>query len=136
MSSDRGADGRLGEALAAWLEEVEGGSAPDEGDFLRRYPDVADELRRYLADWRRFHRTAGPGPARDAGATEAAAPAAGGNTAVPPAAPGRPLGDYNLLREVGRGGMGVVYEAEQLSLGRRVALKVLPFAATMDERQL
>jgi serine/threonine protein kinase len=46
------------------------------------------------------------------------------------------LGDFQLVREIGRGGMGVVYEAEQISLGRRVALKVLPFAAALDARQL
>ena len=46
------------------------------------------------------------------------------------------LGDFRIIREIGRGGMGVVYEAEQLSLRRRVALKVLPFAATLDSRQL
>ncbi len=46
------------------------------------------------------------------------------------------LGDYKLLREVGRGGMGVVYEGHQISLNRRVAVKVLPCARAMDSRQL
>jgi tetratricopeptide (TPR) repeat protein len=46
------------------------------------------------------------------------------------------LGDFRIVREVGKGGMGIVYEAEQISLRRRVALKVLPFAATMDPRHL
>jgi tetratricopeptide (TPR) repeat protein len=46
------------------------------------------------------------------------------------------LGEFKLVREIGRGGMGVVYEAIQLSLGRRVALKVLPTAAGVDTKQL
>ena len=48
----------------------------------------------------------------------------------------RNLGDYQLIREIGRGGMGVVFEARQISLDRCVALKVLPFAAMLDHRQI
>src|SRR5207249_5783808 len=48
----------------------------------------------------------------------------------------RQLGDFRIIREIGRGGMGIVYEAEQVSLGRHVALKVLPAHHLLDARQL
>lgn len=55
---------------------------------------------------------------------------------TPAGQPAQILGDFRLVRQIGRGGMGVVYEAEQISLDRRVAVKVLPFAGALDERQL
>jgi serine/threonine protein kinase len=94
----------------------------DLDELLRVHPEHAEELKRLL-----------PAIGLLADLSRSA------SRPIPVGGEGDPLGelgDFRLIREVGRGGMGVVYEAEQISLRRRVALKVLPFAATMDPRQL
>jgi serine/threonine protein kinase len=114
------------EYQAAW----KAGRRPERGDYLARHADIAPALAECL-DGLDFIQDAAPRLQESAGALAAAGAALAG---AGPAA--GTLGDYRLLREVGRGGMGVVYEAEQTSLGRRVALKVLPFAAALDARRV
>jgi serine/threonine protein kinase len=118
----------LSAALVACLEAIDGGRPPDRQELLARYPRFADELVKFLDDQERVERCAAPLRAAVDGRSPAEAAM---HLSVP-----TELGDFRILREVGKGGMGVVYEAEQVSLRRRVALKVLPFAATMDPRHL
>jgi tetratricopeptide (TPR) repeat protein len=115
----RAEDARIVRALEEYLAAARAGQPPDRADFLARHADVAEALVPCL-DGLHLVETASVGVPR--------APASDGQ---PPSL----LGDYRILRELGRGGMGVVYEAEQVSLRRRVALKVLPLAVTLDSRQ-
>jgi serine/threonine protein kinase len=127
MSADD--DPRLDEPLREYLAALEAGQPVDRGEFLGRHPDIAAVLRECLDGMEFIHAAArqlchpGPDPNADG------VPGALGEC------PMASLGDYRVVCEVGRGGMGVVYEAVQISLERKVALKVLPFAAAIDPKQ-
>jgi WD40 repeat protein/serine/threonine protein kinase len=125
MSDGRNSDAnsmeaRVAEAVNAFTDRLRQGERPDIEEYARRHPAIADLLRQVLP------------------ALQVLAPEDGDGDvlSIPAEEPMGCLGDFRIRREVGRGGMGVVYEAEQISLRRRVALKVLPFAATMDPRQM
>ncbi len=127
-------DPRVIRALEEYLEAIESGERPNRHAFLARHGDIADALARCLDGMEALHVAVSP-----SSAPRILSPSAGGQAEAPPAGtwgPGSMVGDFRIVREVGRGGMGIVYEAEQVSLGRRIALKVLPFAFTLDARQL
>ena len=109
----------LDDLLAEISMKLHAGEAVDLEAYTCRYPGLAKPLRRMLPA---MHALA------DLGLSAVGSPP---GTSPPEPRDGLAgcLGDFRILREIGRGGMGVVYEAEQISLGRRVALKVLPFAA-------
>ncbi|CAA9429384.1 MAG: serine/threonine protein kinase [uncultured Phycisphaerae bacterium] len=136
---DETTDPRVVAAMQEYLAVIEAGGYPNRREFVARYSDVADELSECLQVLAFIH-SAAPGITAGAAAPDAPDDIDPGAQRRPRAdaelATAQPLGDFKLVREVGRGGMGVVYEAVQLSLGRRVAVKVLPLAGALDPRQL
>jgi WD40 repeat protein len=114
---------RVEEVLAGYLEAVRRGQAPDRGELLARHPELAADLEDFFADDDLVrHMTQ---PFRLAVAAEHS-PSPGAATAMLASGelPAR-FGDYELLEEIARGGMGIVYRARQVSLQREVALKMI-----------
>jgi serine/threonine-protein kinase len=101
---------RLAVAVASYLEAKEKGQTPDPEEFVTRYPDIARQLREFLEGYERFGGALAP--------IREKAPGTG--TAI-----GMTFGDYEVLQEIARGGMGIVYRARQKSLDRIVALKMI-----------
>lgn len=120
---------RLVEAVHEYMAAVEAGERPNRQEFIARHPDIAGDLSACLQGLAFINQAA-------AQISETTKGALGQACTVQGELPAQPLGDFQLIREIGRGGMGVVYEAVQLSLGRHVALKVLPMASALDQRRL
>jgi eukaryotic-like serine/threonine-protein kinase len=114
-------DSRLEEVLAQYLESLEQGTPLDRQQLLLRHPDLAQELTSFFRNRDALEALAAGFP----DALTTAEVIARGELESPFDQAVRYIGDYELQSELGRGGMGVVYRAKQLSLNRFVALKMI-----------
>jgi tRNA A-37 threonylcarbamoyl transferase component Bud32 len=133
-ASDPGAtikDERVNGIIADYLRAIERGEVPDRAALLARHVEFTTELSAFFADHDRFRQVAAP-------LAEALTLPPGESLAAPASGPTiRYFGDYELVEEIARGGMGVVYKARQMSLNRPVALKMILAGewATPESRQ-
>lgn len=126
-------DLRVIQALEDYMAALERGLRPDRREVLRDYADVASRLEPCLDGVDLVHRPHHQTADRREDSTTLHRGNPGPSTPI--GIPECDLSEFEIVRELGRGGMGVVYEAEQLANHRRVALKVMPYAASLDRRQ-
>jgi serine/threonine protein kinase/Flp pilus assembly protein TadD len=116
----------LDQLAEEFVDRYRKGERPPLSEYVARHPDLADEIRDLFPGLVLME-----GIRPETGEATGAFGVASGASKCP-----ERLGDYRILREVGRGGMGIVYEAEQESLGRHVALKVLASHALLEPKHL
>src|SRR5688572_18383724 len=109
-----------------FLERYRKGERPPLREYTERHPELAAEINEVFQTMAMMEKIAI--------AAESLQPRDRSEARTPGALTLEQFGDFRIIREVGRGGMGIVYEAEQISLGRHVALKILPHKALVDAR--
>ncbi|MCA9216794.1 MAG: serine/threonine protein kinase, partial [Planctomycetales bacterium] len=109
----------LGRAVEEYFHRLRRGERPQLDEFVEQYPEIKNLLETVV-------------PGLQA-AEQSLDESLNGNISHEPI---KQLGDFRIVRQIGRGGMGVVYEAEQTSMQRRVALKVLPLAGLLDDLKI
>ncbi len=127
------ADDEFYRLLAEYWAAIENGQTPNQAEWLARYPEYAAELGEFFADWNRLHAVAALSPAKGAAEAmdqselpaETRSLSAAAMDDLQLSIHGRQFGSYELLSELGQGGMGVVYQARQQRPERLVALKML-----------
>ncbi len=140
-------EARLDEVLAGFLEAVEAGESPDRSRLLANHPDLADELQAFFDDDDWMRQVSRPEPTDtslhdsrcilESTVISALAPSFVAYRSPDDADPSRAyhFGDYELLEEIGRGGMGIIWKARHRTLNRVVALKMIRSShlASQDE---
>ena len=112
-------DSLVGRVLDEYFQRVKCGERLELDEYVKQYPEISDLLKTVI-------------PGLQA-ANHPPDVTINGTIAFEHH---KKLGDFRIVRQIGRGGMGIVYEAEQLSMTRRVALKVLPLAGLVDELKI
>jgi len=111
------------ELASEFIERIRGGGSPIFDDYLEQYPELAEEMRDLFPTIASIERLKAHKEQSSSGRASLGAVKL------------ERLGDFRIVREIGRGGMGIVFEAEQESLKRRVAIKVLPRHALVADEQ-